>query len=198
VMNSGIKKLFNAVLSMLILSYTVVADDKTTAEHTLKSTLNAAVTVLQEEDVDFQIKTNEIEEILSPLFDFSLMAKLTLGRKYWPKLNNRDKQRFTKLFSKLFKKSYLQKLIDYTDEKIVYESPVQIKKKVQIPTYLTSKDKKISILYKLYESQNDWKIYDVEIQGVSIIRSYRSQFVPILQNGTIEDLMQKLEKSINN
>ena len=197
-MNSGIKKLFNAVLSMLILSHTVVADDKTTAENTLKSTLNAAVTVLQEEDVDFQIKTNEIEEILSPLFDFSLMAKLTLGRKYWPKLNNRDKQRFTKLFSKLFKKSYLQKLIDYTDEKIVYESPVQIKKKVQIPTYLTSKDKKISILYKLYESQNDWKIYDVEIQGVSIIRSYRSQFVPILQNGTIEDLMQKLEKSINN
>jgi len=197
-MNSGIKKLFNAVLSMLILSHTVVADDKTTAENTLKSTLNAAVTVLQEEDVDFQIKTNEIEEILSPLFDFSLMAKLTLGRKYWPKLNNRDKQRFTKLFSKLFKKSYLQKLIDYTDEKIVYESPVQIKKKVQIPTYLTSKDKKISILYKLYESQNDWKIYDVEIQGVSIIRSYRSQFVPILQNGTIEDLMQKLEKSNNN
>jgi phospholipid transport system substrate-binding protein len=89
-------------------------------------------------------------------------------------------------------------LIRYTDEKIIFEAPIQIKNKVQIPTHLVSKDQKTSILYKLYESQNNWKIYDIEIQGVSIIRSYRSQFIPILQNGTIEDLMQELEKSVNN
>ena len=197
-MNTSIKIFYNAVLGLLILSHTVAADDKTTAENALKSKLNAAIAVLQKEDVDLQVKTKEREEIMAPMFDFSLMAKLTLGRNYWPKLNNGDRQRFIKLFTQVFKTSYLQKLIRYTDEKIIYESPVQIKKKVQIPTYLVSKDQKTSILYKLYESQNDWKIYDIEIQGVSIIRSYRSQFIPILQNGTIEDLMQELEKSVNN
>ena len=194
------KKFFSAALGLLILSLTVAADDKTTAdaENALKSKLNAAIAVLQKEDVDLQEKTNEIEEIMAPMFDFSLMAKLTMGRNYWPKLNNGDRQRFIELFTKLLKTSYLQKLIRYTDEKIIYESPIQIKKKVQIPTYLVSKDQKTSILYKLYESQNDWKIYDIEIQGVSIIRSYRSQFIPILQKGTIENLIQELEKSVNN
>jgi phospholipid transport system substrate-binding protein len=185
-------------LGLLILSHTVAADDKTTAENALKSKLNAAIAVLQKEDVDLQVKTKEIEEIMAPMFDFSLMAKLTLGRNYWPKLNNGDRQRFIKLFTQVFKTSYLQKLIRYTDEKIIFEAPIQIKNKVQIPTHLVSKDQKTSILYKLYESQNNWKIYDIEIQGVSIIRSYRSQFIPILQNGTIEDLMQELEKSVNN
>ena len=197
-MNTSIKIFYNAVLGLLILSHTVAADDKTTAENALKSKLNAAIAVLQKEDVDPQVKTKEIEEIMAPMFDFSLMTKLTLGRNYWPKLNNGDRQRFIKLFTQVFKTSYLQKLIRYTDEKIIFEAPIQIKEKVQIPTHLVSKDQKTSILYKLYESQNKWKIYDIEIQGVSIIRSYRSQFIPILQNGTIEDLMQELEKSVNN
>ncbi|MGD8264449.1 MAG: ABC transporter substrate-binding protein [Desulfobacterales bacterium] len=197
-MNTSIKIFYNAFLGLLILSHTVAADDKTTAENALKSKLNAAIAVLQKEDVDLQVKTKEIEEIMAPMFDFSLMAKLTLGRNYWPKLNNGDRQRFIKLFTQVFKTSYLQKLIRYTDEKIIFEAPIQIKNKVQIPTHLVSKDQKTSILYKLYESQNNWKIYDIEIQGVSIIRSYRSQFIPILQNGTIEDLMQELEKSVNN
>jgi len=52
--------------------------------------------------------------------------------------------------------------------------------------------------YKLYHSESEWKIYDVEIQGVSIIRSYRSQFSEILKNGTIDDLLLKLEKSVEN
>lgn len=197
-MNTSIKIFYNAVLGLLILSHTVAADDKTTAENALKSKLNTAIAVLQKEDVDLQVKTKEIEEIMAPMFDFSLMAKLTLGRNYWPKLNNGDRQRFIKLFTQVFKTSYLQKLIRYTDEKIIFEAPIQIKEKVQIPTHLVSKDQKTSILYKLYESQNNWKIYDIEIQGVSIIRSYRSQFIPILQNGTIEDLMQELEKLVNN
>ena len=197
-MNTSLKIFYSAVLGLLILSHTVAADDKTTAENALKSKLNAAIAVLQKEDVDLQVKTKEIEEIMAPIFDFSLMAKLTLGRNYWHKLNNGDRQRFIKLFTQVFKMSYLQKLIRYTDEKIIFEAPIQIKKKVQIPTHLVSKDQKTSILYKLYESQNNWKIYDIEIQGVSIIRSYRSQFIPILQNGTIEDLMQELEKSVNN
>ena len=54
-------------------------------------------------------------------------------------------------------------------------------------------EKKISIIYKLYESGSGWKIYDLEIQGVSLIRTYRSQFDSVLRNGTIDDLILKLE-----
>jgi phospholipid transport system substrate-binding protein len=71
-------------------------------------------------------------------------------------------------------------------------------KKVHVPTQLISKGNKISMLYKLYPSSNSWKIYDVEIEGVSIIRSYRSQFTEILQKGTFDELLQKMQEPANN
>jgi phospholipid transport system substrate-binding protein len=122
---------------------------------------------------------------------------LTLGKKYWPGLTEANKEKFTDLFIKKLRTSYLSKLTLYSDEKIIYDPPVQDENKVRISTYLISKDKKISMLYKFYNSNDSWKIYDVEIQGVSIIRSYRSQFYEILQNGTIDELLLKLEESVD-
>jgi len=190
------KRLIYIVLSVFFLIQPVAADDKSDAEKMLKSKLDAAIEVLQKKDAEIQVKNKKIEEIMMPIFDFSLMAKLTLGRKYWPELTNENKDRFTELFTKLMTESYRKKLTRYTDEKIIYEPPTQIEGKIQIPTYLISKGQKTLILYKLYKSENDWKIYDIEIEGVSIIRSYQSQFDHILQTGTVDDLLLKMEKSV--
>ena len=181
----------------LIQSVAASADDKSAAEKTLKSRLNAAIAVLQNKDGDLQVKKNEIDAIMMPIFDFSLMAKLSLGKKYWPQLPSEHKEKFTELFTKMMKRSYREKLTRYTDEKIIYDSPIQIKKKIRIQTYLISKDEKTSILYKLYKHRNEWKVYDIAIEGVSIIRSYRSQFYHILKTETVDDLLVKLEKSVN-
>ena len=186
-----------AVFSLILLSQAVTADDKSAAEEFLKSNLDAVFTVLQKKDLSQQAKHSEVVEIVTPMFDFALMAKLSLGKKYWPDLSPDHKARFTELFVERLRQSYLNKLTAYTDEKISYESPVAVKKKVHVPTLLISKGKKISMLYKLYSSNNSWKIYDVEIQGVSIIRSYRSQFKEILQKGTFDDLLQKMQKPAN-
>ena len=185
------------VFFVFFLIQTVAADDKSAAEKTLKSKLDAAIAVLQNKDGDLQVKKNEIDAIMMPLFDFSIMAKLTLGRQYWPKLTAEHKEKFTELFTKLMKRSYRNELTRYTDEKIIYEPPIQIKKKIRIQTYMISKDEKTSVLYKLYKHRNEWKIYDIEVEGVSIIRSYRSQFDHILKTGTVDDLLVKLEKSVN-
>ena len=187
-----------AGLGLLLLSRPVIGDEKIDAEEFLKSNLDAVFAVLQKKDLTPQAKNNEVVEIVTPMFNFALMAKLSLGRKYWSDLTQDKKDRFTELFVKRLRQSYLDKLTTYTDEKIIYESPVAVKKKIHIPTHLISKGKKISMLYKLYPSSNIWKIYDIEIQGVSIIRSYRSQFREILQKGTFDDLLQRMQKSVNN
>ena len=187
-----------AVFGLLLLSSAVTADDKSAAEEYLKSKLDAVFTVLQKKDLSQQAQNSQVVEIVTPMFDFELMAKLSLGKKYWPDLSREQKERFTELFIERLRQSYLNKLTAYTDEKIIYESPLAVKKKVHVPTQLISKGKKISMLYKLYSSNNSWKIYDVEIEGVSIIRSYRSQFNEILQKGTFEDLLQKMQKPVNN
>ena len=192
------KVLLYAGFSLLLLSQVVTADDKSAAEKFIKSNLDAVFSVLQKKDLSRQAKNSEVEEIVTPMFDFELMGKLSLGKKYWPDLSPEQREKFTELFVERLRQSYLNKLTAYTDEKIIYESPVTVKKKVHMPTLLISKGKKISMLYKLYSSSNSWKIYDVEIEGVSIIRSYRSQFNEILQKGTFDDLLQKMQKPVNN
>ena len=183
-------------LCLLMLGSPVLADDTGDAEALVKGKLDAVFAVLEKKELDQQAKKEEINEIVTPMFDFALMAKLTLGREHWPNLSREKKEKFTELYIKLLKTSYLEKLTLYTDEKVIFDPPVQVKEKVQIPTQLISKDRKTSILYKLYKPANDWKVYDLEIQGVSIIRSYRSQFGEILRNGTIDDLLRKMEKPV--
>jgi phospholipid transport system substrate-binding protein len=192
------KILFYAVCSLVFLSQAVTAHEKSTAEEFLKSNLDAVFAVLQKKDLSQQAKTSQVEEIVTPMFDFKLMAKLSLGKKYWPDLSPEKKDRFTELFIERLRRSYLDKLTSYNDEKVVYESPLVDNKKVHVPTQLISKGNKISMLYKLYSPNNSWKIYDIEIEGVSIIRSYRSQFNEILQKGTFDDLLKQMEEPDNN
>ena len=182
------------VVGLLLLNLAFAADEKGTVEEFLKSNLDAVFTVLQKKDLSPQAKNSEIVEIVTPMFDFQLMAKLSLGRQYWPDLSKENRERFTELFVNRLRESYLNKLTTYTDETVVYEQPVKVNGKVHIPTSLISKDKKISMLYKFYQSSDQWKIYDIEIQGVSIIRSYQSQFSEILRNSTFDDLLLKMEK----
>jgi phospholipid transport system substrate-binding protein len=192
------KNLLVAVISLLLFYQSAAADDKSEVEKLLKNNLDAVITVLQKKDLEQQAKNKEIVDIVTPMFDFELMARLSLGKKHWPGLSQDKKERFTELFIKRLKASYLNNFTLYTDEKVSYEPSVQVKKKIHTPTYLVSKDKKISILYKFYKAEKNWKIYDLEIQGVSIIRSYRSQFSSILESGTVDDLLLKLENPADN
>ncbi len=191
------KNLLYAVLSLLVLSQTVFADDKKVAEELLKSKLDAIIEIIQKKELEPQEKNKKIIEIVTPVFDFQLMAKLALGRKYWSGLSTEKKDKYSKHFTERLKESYLEKLYLYKNEKIIYGKSVQVKKKIHIPTDLISKSNKVSMLYKLYKSKNNWKIYDVEIQGVSIISTYRSQFHQVLNQGSIDDLLLKLEKPGN-
>ena len=187
------KGIIYAMLSLLMGCQSVAAENQASAEALLKSNLAAVFAVLQKQDLDQEAKNREIIEIVNPMFDFSLMAKLTLGRKYWPGLTPEQKESFIQLFIKRLRASYLDSLKLYTDEKVIFETPVEVKQKIHIQTYLVSQNNKISIRYKFYHSESNWKIYDLEIQGVSIVRSYRSQFHEILKSGTIDDLLTKLQ-----
>ena len=191
------KRMLCVVLGLLIISSAVLADDQRDAEALLKNKIDAAIEVLKKKETDMQVKNEKILEIVSPIFDFPLMAKLALGREFWPRLSEEEKKKYTVLFTERLKVSYLQKLSLYTDEEVVYKMAVRDGRKIHIPTELISKGEIISMLYKMYESRQGWKIYDVEIQGVSIISTYRSQFKEILANGTIDDLLLKLEKPEN-
>jgi len=72
----------------------------------------------------------------------------------------------------------------------------KVKKRIHVTTHLVSKDDKIDMIYKFYKTKKqDWMVYDVEIMGVSIVQTYRSQFAGILKDQSIEDLLKKLRET---
>ncbi len=188
------KKLFCTLFCVMAFSQNALADDKSEVAALVKTRIDAVVALLQQKDLDKEIRNDRIIETLTPIFDFNIMAKLSLGKKYWPGLSEEKQKEFSDLFIKRLQESYLEKLDLYSDEKVVYNEPTPVGKKMHILTHLVSPDDKIDMLYKLYQTGEGWKVYDVEIQGVSVIQTYRSQFDGVLKDGTIADLLARLEK----
>ena len=126
------------------------------------------------------------------------MAKLTLGRKYWPRLTKEERKEFTDLFIRQLQASYFDKVELFSDDKVEFGEPVAQKKKFYLLTKILAKDEPIKLAYKLYKSKTGWKVYDVEIQDVSIVKSYGLQYSQVLREGTVEDLLTKMEGKIQN
>jgi phospholipid transport system substrate-binding protein len=187
------RSLVYALILLLISHAPVQADELREVEKMLKSRIDGVISVLQNKKLGKPEKNARIIELVDPVFDFELMARLSLGKKHWPDLNSRQQQQFVELFVQRIKESYLEKMDLYTDEKVVYESPKKVNDRIHMPTYLVSKDNRYSMLYKLYQSKGSWKIYDLEIQGVSVIQTYRSQFDGVLRSGTVADLLEKMK-----
>ena len=160
----------------------------------LSSKWSAVISILQNKDFDQEAKEKHIDKIVTPIFEFPLMAKLSLGRKHWPKLDSSQREKFTQLFSERLKRSYWKKIALYKDEKLLFKATEKKKSTYYIPSELIYKDKKVAITYKLRKVEKCWKIYDVELQGVSVLLTYRSQFDEILSHGTVKDLLSRLEK----
>jgi phospholipid transport system substrate-binding protein len=155
---------------------------------------NSVVNVLNDKQLDLKSKAVVIDRIINPVFDFELMGILALGKTNWPKLNTAQREKFLSLFVERLKISYRDKIMMYEDQKAIFDPAVKNKDNVRVPMTLTSKDQKTALLYKLRKADKSWKVYDVEIEGVSILLTYRSQFDDILSRGTIDDLLLQLEK----
>lgn len=158
----------------------------------IRTRWNAVISVLKDKDLDQEARVKKINKIVNPIFDFPLMAKLALGKEHWPKLTAPQQEKFTRLFVERLRNLYREKIALYTNEEVLFKPAEKKKSTIYIPVELTAKDEKITVLHKLRKVDERWKVYDVEIQGVSIVLTFRSQFDDILSRGTVEDLLSRL------
>lgn len=183
----------STILCVFLFTGVGLCDDAGDVKALLTSNVDAVVELLQDKALDKPKRNEQIIAIITPIFDFNTMAKLSLGKKHWPALNEKQQDQFSDLFIQRLQGSYLDKLDIYTDEKVVYGEPVTNGTKIHMPTTLISNDSQIEMLYKFYRNSEGWKVYDVEIGGVSVIQTYRSQFDGVLQEGSVDDLLEKLK-----
>ncbi len=172
----------------------VAADDTKAVSQLLKGKIDSALAVLDNKDMTEAEKKEKIMSIVEPVIDFELMAKLTLGKGNWIRLSGEQQQEFIDLFVERLKASYLDKTTLYSDQEVAYHPAVKQGSKIHVPMDVITKDKTAEVLYKFYSAGDQWRIYDVEINGVSLIKSYRSQFDEILRSGTVQDLFDELKR----
>ena len=183
------------MLFFLLLSQVVVADDETKAEKILKSSIGKVFSIMQDEGKTLDEKKGEVIKITDDAFGFPLMAKLSIGKENWSQFSTKQKAAFTNLFTEQFQSFYIDKLDLFSDEEVIFKPATVVKKKkVQVPTVLISKGKEYSILYKMSKTKTGWKIYDIVIEVVSLIHTYRSQHNHILKSGKVEDLLAKMRE----
>jgi phospholipid transport system substrate-binding protein len=176
----------------------IAVKDPGNPDELLQAKWNSVVNVLKDKELDTDTRASAIDKLISPVFDFQLMGKLAVGKTHWPKFSEAQREKFLSLFVKLLKTSYRDKIMTYENQEAQFQPAVLNKDTVGITMTLISKDSKTTLLYKLRKADKSWKIYDVEIEGVSILLTYRSQFDDILSRGTVDELLVQLEKPAEN
>lgn len=155
--------------------------------------VNEALEQLKNKKLDQNARRKRVVEISERMFDLPLMAKLSLGRAHWGKLDEAQRKRFTELFVAQLKASYAEKVDLLTDEKVEFEEPVEKSPgKYEMPTAVVAKDKRYKMLYKLYLRDGSPVAYDVEIDGISVVRSYGAQYDQFLADKGVEELLARM------
>ena len=143
-----------------------------------------------------ETKQERIEAIADEMFDYVALSRLTLGRN-WRKFNGDQKKEFVQLYRSILEKAYMDRILSYTDEKVTFDKETMLsEKKAEVQTHIITKSTEIPIFYRVYLKDGTWKVYDVIIEGISLIKNYRTQFRDILANNPPEEVLKVLRKKI--
>jgi len=182
---------------MVLGAQAVLAGAGADANAVLRKTVDKVLALLDSKELTRAERQAKIIDTINPVFDFELMAKLTLGRKYWPAFSKEQRQEFTDLFVKQLQGTYFEKVEQFNYEKVEYADPVSPgKNKIAITQAVLSKDDKVEITYMMADRDGVWKVYDVEVEHVSIVRSYAAEYGEKLSKGTPAELIDELKAKL--
>ncbi len=146
-----------------------------------------------DKDVERQ---RQMRKMIDERFDWAAMARSAIG-KHWRDLSEAQRTEFTGLFSELIEKTYMSKIESYSGEKILYKGDkVDEMYGVADVVISTLKGADIPVSYRVQKKGADWLVYDVNIEGVSLVNNYRSQIGAILNSSSYANLIVKIKAKI--
>ncbi len=163
----------------------------------LKSTIDKVLIVLNDDSLDVEAKREKIRGVIGKRFDFRAMSIRTLG-KNWKAANKDQQKRFTAAYRRLLEDTYLVMVEEYTDEKVDFvKENIKKKKYAQVNTLIVRPGAPaIPVNYKSRLRKDEWWVYDVVIEGVSMISNYRTSYQQIAKNDGIDGLIIQIEEKI--
>lgn len=164
----------------------------------LKATIDQVIGVVTDPQYkdDRPTRRAKMKDLIFPKFNFVEMGRRSLGKKRWKERTPEERKAFVDLFGKLLENSYANKLESFSDEKIVYVDEIVKGRYAMVKTEVVRTNDTVSVDYKLIKSPEEWRVYDLVVEGVSLVKNYRSQFGKIIHNDSFDALMEKLSAKI--
>jgi phospholipid transport system substrate-binding protein len=185
-----------AVFAGLVLGATLPAAGAAGPLEKVRTTVDAIIALLRQ-DLPAEVKETKISSMIRENFDLRTMAQGILATN-WKKASDAEKKRFQELFTELIETTYSGQLDTYTydNEEVKYLSEKIKGRKALVETVVVTSSAEIPVQYKLVNKGGGWRAYDVQVEGVSLIRTYRDSYKEIVKKEGISGLLTKMEAKI--
>jgi phospholipid transport system substrate-binding protein len=163
----------------------------------LRTHVDRVLKVLEDPALRAEAKTAErraaIRRIATEIFDFGETARRALGR-HWQARTPAEREEFVGLFTNLLERSYLSRVELYSGESVTYTGEVIEGDQARIQSRIVTKQgSEIPLEYRMHQKNGRWLVYDVVIEGVSLVANYRTQFNKIIQTSSFQELVRKMK-----
>jgi len=170
-----------------------------TPQEDLKKGIDAIVALLTDPELAREERRVErrarIYTEVKARFDFRHMSELTLARE-WENHSGQEREQFVEVFSSLILERYISRIESYSNEAVLYKKEIVRDDKARVYTGVVKSEQEIPITYSLEKQAGGWMVYDVTIEGVSLVRNYRSEFEVILKNENFAGLIARIQEKI--
>lgn len=165
----------------------------------LRPLVEQIVTILIDPDLQGEdnclVRREKVMAAAQERFDFDEMSKRVLGRQ-WSKLSPEEKKVFVTLFTTLLEHAYIGKVEDYSKQKVEFKDQRIKKNKAQVNTVLVDGEVVIPVSYIMILKGQEWMVYDIVVEGVSLVRNYMEQFKEVLRKDGYATLLQQLKDKV--
>jgi phospholipid transport system substrate-binding protein len=164
----------------------------------IRKTTDKMITILNDPALKNKVdeRRKMLRSTLSERFDWEEMAKRSLAS-HWQSLTDEEKKEFVPLFTDLLENTYMNRIENYSGDKVTYDAE-RVKGDYGLVkvTIFTVKQVEIPVVYKMKKKDPEWIIYDVSIEGVSLVNNYRQQFDSIILSSSYQGLVEKLREKV--
>ncbi len=194
------KPLLLSVILLAVLGLSLISAFAASPLETIQTQVNKVLEVLRDPalkgEAAKETRVKKVWDIINGIFDYTELSKRTLAQ-HWKQFNPDQQKEFTGLFGKLLGGLYMDKIMAYTNEKVVFSKSATLSENAaEVQSEVITSTKSIPINYRMILENGEWKVYDVAIEGVSLVQNYRTQFREILTNKPPEDLLKMLREKV--
>ncbi|MBI5315102.1 MAG: ABC transporter substrate-binding protein [Nitrospirae bacterium] len=191
----ALRHVLSGIGVVLVLAVGVAPMAAGTATAAIKTTIKQMFVILNDEELKTPGRAEErrqqLENVIGNRIAYDEMAKRSLGPQ-WAQLNDEERQEFVRLYAQLLRDTYSSRFDRYSDEKVEFLQETLQGDYAEVRTRLTSSKFSLDVDYRMLQRAGDWRVYDIVVDGISLVHSYREQFTKIIRTYSYEELVTKL------